>query len=78
MLGATRVGHGVALRDSEAARALVRERGVCVESCLTSNLLTRAVEGLDSHPARSFVEQGKQKRKRKGNEAIDFALQGWR
>lgn len=40
-LGVSRIGHGVALRDSEATRLLVKERNICVESCITSNILTK-------------------------------------
>ncbi len=58
LLGVSRVGHGVALRDSGETRELVRERRVCVESCVTSNTLTKAVGHISEHPAKSFVESG--------------------
>jgi len=50
VLGATRLGHGVAVaRDPDLVRE-VRERGVVLECCLTSNLHTNAVPSLAEHP----------------------------
>ncbi len=50
LLGATRLGHGVALvRDGALARRAA-EAGVTLECCLTSNLATGAVARLDEHP----------------------------
>ncbi len=57
-LGATRIGHGVrVVRDPEVV-ALVRDRGVYLELCPTSNVLTRAVESLESHPVRYLYDAG--------------------
>ncbi len=57
-LGATRIGHGVRIvRDPEVV-ALVKDRGVYLELCPTSNVLTRAVESLESHPVRRLYDAG--------------------
>lgn len=49
-LVATRIGHGVALRDDPDLAARVADLGVTIECCLTSNLHTGAVSSLDVHP----------------------------
>lgn len=33
-------------------------KGVCVEACPTSNLLTKAIPSRHSHPAKKFLESG--------------------
>ena len=42
-----RIGHGIAAARDEGVMALLRERGVVLEICPTSNLATRAVASLD-------------------------------
>jgi adenosine deaminase len=49
-LHAQRIGHGTTLPDDPAVLDLVRERGVTVEACLTSNLQTGAIPALEAHP----------------------------
>jgi len=41
-----RIGHGIRAAQDEAVMDLLRERGVTLEICPTSNLATRAVSGL--------------------------------
>ena len=50
LLVATRIGHGVALARDAALAERVRDAGVAIECCLTSNLQTGAVASLDEHP----------------------------
>ncbi len=58
LLGAERIGHGTsAVSDPELLAHLARQ-GIPLEVCPTSNLATRAVESLDVHPLRTFVEAG--------------------
>jgi adenosine deaminase len=57
-LGACRLGHAVALREDEELSARVVDAGIALECCLTSNLLTGAVSGLDSHPFDSLRRAG--------------------
>jgi adenosine deaminase len=55
VLGADRLGHGIrAIENSQVARA-VRERGVVLEVCLTSNLQTGVVHSLMQHPLRDLL-----------------------
>lgn len=58
VLRADRLGHAVALRDDEALSERVRQAGIPLECCLTSNLATGAVAGLDSHPLDSLRRAG--------------------
>jgi adenosine deaminase len=56
-LGSLRLGHGVSVAEDPAVVALVRERGVALEMCPTSNRRTRAVADLADHPARRLLDQ---------------------
>jgi adenosine deaminase len=46
-----------AIEDPEVV-ALVRERGIALEVCPTSNLHTGVVASLDAHPLRALYEMG--------------------
>ncbi|MDO4680574.1 MAG: adenosine deaminase [Aerococcus sp.] len=49
-LGATRIGHGVAIEQSEEALQLARDRHIHMEVCPTSNYQTGAINSIvDSH-----------------------------
>lgn len=56
-LGATRIGHGVAVRNDKNARDLCREQNILLEVAPTSNVQTNAVASLDEHPLRLFIEE---------------------
>lgn len=49
-LRANRIGHGVSAANDERVMALLAERNVAVEICLSSNLHTGAVKSLEAHP----------------------------
>jgi aminodeoxyfutalosine deaminase len=58
LLGVERIGHGLtAARDPEVM-ALLRERRIPLEVCLTSNLATGLLPRLEDHPLRHFMESG--------------------
>jgi adenosine deaminase len=57
-LAATRIGHGVHTVDDDAAVELVRERGVLLEMCPTSNVHTRSVESIHDHPIDRLLRRG--------------------
>lgn len=57
-LGATRLGHGIALQKSPELRRLCKEKGIGIEMCPTSNLQTKAVESLAEYPLKQFLEEG--------------------
>ncbi len=54
LLGAKRIGHGVAIKDHPEAYDLVKSTGTVIESCPTSNLQTKAVTKIGDHPINQF------------------------
>lgn len=59
LFGAKRIGHGVALCKSKELRDLVRDSGIVVECCPSSNLQTKAViGGIENHPIKLFLDEG--------------------
>ena len=57
-LGARRIGHGTHLPEDPALTSLVREQGITIEACLTSNVQTGAVASLAAHPLRAWLDAG--------------------
>jgi len=55
--GAARIGHGVALAEDLELLKQVRDRGVVLEICLTSNLQTCSVHSLRRHPFKKFLDE---------------------
>ena len=55
-LGATRIGHGVAIAEDNKLMEHMRNNHIAIESCLTSNLQTGTVKDLAAHPFRTFLE----------------------
>lgn len=53
-----RIGHGVSARDDPDLIVFLKERGVTVEACPTSNLRTGVIERIEDHPIRTFFDQG--------------------
>ncbi|MCV2884033.1 adenosine deaminase [Aestuariibacter sp. AA17] len=58
ILGATRIGHGVAAIHDPALMDYMLEHNIAIESCPTSNFQTAAVPALSSHPLPDFVKRG--------------------
>jgi aminodeoxyfutalosine deaminase len=58
LLGAERIGHGTSAAEDPELLAHLSRQGIVLEVCPTSNIATRAVETLDVHPLRTFVEAG--------------------
>lgn len=58
LLGATRIGHGIAaLQDPTLVDYMVKNN-IAVESCPTSNFQTGTVSSLESHPLQQFIDNG--------------------
>ena len=57
-LGAERIGHGIAAARDEALMRHLRERGIPLEICITSNLVTGVVKSIDEHPVRRLFDAG--------------------
>lgn len=58
LLGAERIGHGVSAAEDPELLAHLADTGIVLEVCPTSNLATRAVDRIEDHPLRAFVEAG--------------------
>jgi adenosine deaminase len=57
-IGAERIGHGVRVLEDESIVALVRERGIPFEVCITSNYQSGVVSSLETHPLLRMHEAG--------------------
>lgn len=58
LLGAERIGHGIHIINDEATMQLLRDRGVALEVCPTSNWLTSSVSSFAAHPIRRLIDSG--------------------
>lgn len=58
LLGATRIGHGVAAAQDPKLMEYMAKNAIAVESCPTSNYQTATVPDLTSHPMRAFYDAG--------------------
>ncbi|SOD71971.1 adenosine deaminase [Jatrophihabitans sp. GAS493] len=58
LLGATRIGHGAHVAGDREVLAWIRDQGVVIECCPTSNWYTGAIAEVSEHPARIFRERG--------------------
>ena len=56
LLGAERIGHGLTAAQDPSVLALLRERQVPVEVCLSSNVSTGVLSSLEEHPLRKFLD----------------------
>jgi adenosine deaminase len=57
-LGVSRIGHGVAAARDPSVAALLAERGVTVEACISSNVHTGVVDSVERHPLRTLLARG--------------------
>ena len=58
LLGAERIGHGLAAAQDESVMGLLRDRGVSLEVCPTSNVCTGVLPRLEDHPLPRFLRSG--------------------
>lgn len=58
LLGAERIGHGVYIKDCKEAYKIVKEKGITLEMCPTSNVQTKAVDNFSEHPMYDFYKDG--------------------
>lgn len=56
--GAKRIGHGIRAMEDEAVMQLIKEKGIVLELCPTSNLQTKAVSSLKEYPLKRFLDYG--------------------
>src|SRR4051794_22973755 len=57
-LGAERIGHGISAIEDEPLMRHLRERGIPLEICITSNLVTGVVKHVEDHPVRRLFDAG--------------------
>ncbi|WP_238882402.1 adenosine deaminase [Clostridium sp. YIM B02551] len=58
ILGAERIGHGVFAYKNPNILKLIKEKGVFLEMCPTSNLNTNAIKSLLEHPIKTYYGNG--------------------
>jgi adenosine deaminase len=57
-LGADRIGHGIRVLEDPSLVALIRERGIGLDVCPTSNVMTRSAPSLEAHPLPAMLDAG--------------------
>lgn len=57
-LGADRIGHGIGILEDPSLVEVVRDRGIGLDVCPTSNVMTRAVAAIEAHPLPRMLEAG--------------------
>ncbi len=57
-MGASRIGHGVRIAGNEEVIQLVKDAGIFLEMCPTSNRQTKAVANMSDYPLKDFLEKG--------------------
>jgi adenosine deaminase len=57
-LGVERIGHGLTAQQNPDAVALLKERGVTLETCPVSNIRTGVCKDIKDHPVRKYYDQG--------------------
>lgn len=56
-LKADRIGHGVRTEQDPKVEQMIKEKGIPLEMCPTSNVQTGATESLEKHPFKRYYEQ---------------------
>ena len=56
--GAGRIGHGVRIYEDPGVVRLVKEKGVVLEMCPTSNRQTHAIPDMSSYPLTDYLNEG--------------------
>ncbi len=57
-LGAKRIGHGIHIYEDEEIMKIVKNEGLTLEICLTSNLQTQVVDSIEKHPIKKYYDYG--------------------
>ena len=57
-LGACRIGHGVRINEDESVMKMVRDKGIFLEMCPSSNRITRACADMTKYPLLDYLNYG--------------------
>jgi adenosine deaminase len=57
-LGAERIGHGISSIEDPVLLRHLRDGGIPLEICVTSNLVTGVVKRIEEHPVRRLYDAG--------------------
>lgn len=57
MLGAKRIGHGIAILNDKKAHDLVKNENIVLEMCPKSNVQTKAIQSYEHHPIKKFLKE---------------------
>lgn len=57
-LGAKRIGHGIAVKDTPEYFSLLKDNNILIEMCPTSNFQTKTVTKLADYPFKTFLDAG--------------------
>lgn len=57
-LGVTRIGHGIRAADDPALMETLRDQKITLEVCPVSNVVLKAVESAEAHPAKRLYDAG--------------------
>jgi len=57
LLGATRIGHGITALQDPKLMIHLRQKGICLEMCPSSNWITQCVDSIEDHPLPQFIRQ---------------------
>ncbi len=58
LMGASRIGHGVRVMEDAEVVAIARDRRAAFEVCLTSNLHSGVISGMEKHPLPDMINTG--------------------
>lgn len=56
--GAKRIGHGIRVIEDEKLAALIKKKGIILEMCPVSNVLTGVVPSIEAHPIKRCFDAG--------------------
>ena len=56
--GAVRIGHGVRIYEDDSVVKLVRDKGIYLEMCPTSNRMTHAISDMSNYPLIDYLKKG--------------------
>ena len=56
--GAKRIGHGKSAIESEEVMREIRDKGIILEMCVTSNIQCNVVKGINNHPIKKLYDYG--------------------